>query len=420
MADSSTVSTVDTQNLPSEATKSEAWRPMAPRLPLVPQLRERLLDRTAAWLASHGITRIALYPGGRHSRAILRQPWLAYGIEVVAILDDTPSRDRIAGVPVRRPADAVTRPDFQALVLSSTEHEEKLGPRARSTFAGTGVRVVSLYQPDDSMWDEDSTIERLIARGLSLSDARWLVHNRGERHDALLPIIPAARTELHARRYELAGEIARERGADRIADLACGTGYGSRLLATIGNAKTEGVDLDPGAIDYAQRHYSGDGQSVFHIADACHTPLASNTFDLAASFETIEHIENATGLLAELHRVLKPGGQLVMSTPNRVGPTPYHVHDFGLPEFSAIVESCFQIERWIGQNPTDEVYTPDLPPGMWPIDTAAALEERWQSGGGKPQFLIAVARKPHTTTRPNAPNHVNAIVSWLRDPPSAG
>jgi SAM-dependent methyltransferase len=395
---------------------AQAWQPRAPRLPLVPQLRERLLDRTAAWLAAHGIKRIALYPGGRHTRAIIRQPWLFHGIEVAAVLDDRPQRDHLTGVPVLTPAQAAESPTFQAVVLSTTEHEEQLSQRAHAAFAKTAVKVVSLYLPDDTLWDATATVERLVARGISLNDARWLVDNRGERHDALLPIIPPARTELHARRYELAADIALQHNATRIADAASGTGYGSRMLATIANARTDGVDLDPQAVDYAQRHHACNGRCAFHHADACDTGLASDTYDLAASFETIEHVVNATGLVAELHRILKPGGTLVISTPNRIGPTPYHVHDFGFPEFAAMIESAFTIERWIGQSATDEVYSPDLPPGMWPIDPVAAMDEKWTSGGGKPQFLIAIARKGEGR---RATSHLDAITAWMRRAPGA-
>lgn len=414
MADDPAVSALNTQKPPTE--QPQTWRPRAPRLPLVPQLRERLLDRTAAWLAMSGVTRIALYPGGRHTRAIIRQPWLFHGIEVAAVLDDKPSCPSIAGVPVLTPADSASDPGFQAVVLSTTEHEDALRERAHTAFAGTAVRVVSLYLPDDRAWEADATLERLIARGLSLEDARWLVDNRGERHDALLPIIPPARTELHARRYELAAEVALQSNAQRIADAASGTGYGSRLLSTIAGAETDGVDLDPHAVDYAQRHHACNGQCTFHHADACDTSLPSNTYDLAASFETIEHVQNATGLVTELHRILKPGGALVISTPNRIGPTPYHVHDFGFPEFAAMIQSAFAIDRWIGQSATDEVYSPDLPPGMWPIDPIAAAEERWTSGGGKPQFLIAVARKGEGR---KATNHLDAITAWMRRAPGA-
>ena len=402
---------------PHSATPSEpeAWQPKAPRLPLVPQLRERLLDRTAAWLASCGITRIALYPGGRHTRAVIRQPWLAHGIQVAAVLDDQPSVLALAGVPVMTPSDAARSPAFQAVVLSTTEHEETLAERAHAAFAGTAVRIVSLYVPDDTLWRAEATLERLISRGLSLEDARWLVDNRGERHDALLPIIPPARTELHARRYELAGQIAKASGAERVADVASGTGYGSRMMATIADAAVEGVDLDLKAVDYAQRYHACEGRCGFHEADACDTPLRSSAFDLAASFETIEHVRDAPGLIAELHRVLKPGGRVVISTPNRIGPTPYHAHDFGFPEFAALVESAFTVERWIGQSATDEVHSSDLPPGMWSIDPAAARDERWTGGGGKPQFLIAIARKRDLASDAMRPNgYMDAIVTWLR------
>lgn len=399
--------------------RADPWRPTAPRLPLVPQLRERLLDRTAAWLSARGVRRIALYPGGRHTRAILRQPWLMHGIEVSAVLDDTPKASAVAGVPVWTPAEAARSPAFQAVVLSTTEHEEALGQRARAAFADTAVEVVGLYLPDDELWEAQATMERLVARGVPLADARWLVDHRGERHDALLPIIPPARTELHARRYELAAAVALEHGAARVADIACGTGYGVRLLAMISGARAEGVDLDPAAVDYARRTHGLDGRCVFHAADACRTPLPSASFDVAASFETIEHVRDASGLVAELHRVLAPGGRLVMSTPNRLGPTPYHVHDFGFPEFAAMVAGGFEVERWIGQSATDEVFSPDLPPGMWPLDKAAAMHDRWPTGPGRPQFLIAQARKG-ASERPARAGHVEAIVSWLRSGPPAG
>ncbi len=415
MADDEPVSAPHTHRPTTDHGTPQAWQPKSPRLAVVPQLRERLLDRTAAWLAAHGVTRIALYPGGRHTRAIIRQPWLFHGIRVTAVLDDQPSRDDVAGVPVKTPTAAASNPTFQAIILSTTEHEEAVGERARAAFAGTPVRIVSLYVPDDTVWEADTTIERLIAGGLSLEDARWLVTNRTERHDALQSIIPPARTELHARRYELAAEVAKQNGAKRIADVASGTGYGSRILGTIAGARTDGVDIDAEAVDYAARQHGCDGACSFHAADACDTPLSSNAYDLAASFETIEHVQDATGLVAELRRILKPGGRLVISTPNRLGPTPHHVHDFGFADFSAMIESGLAVERWIGQNPSDEVYSPDLPPGMWPIDPIAARDERWPTGGGKPQFLIAIARKDGNAG-PKPAGHLDAIVSWMRTP----
>lgn len=379
------------------AVAPPVWRPRAPRLPLVPQLRERVLDRTAAWLAAKGVRRIALYGMGRHSRAIIRQPWLFHGISVVAVLDDQPTAASLVGVRVLSPAQARAGAagPIDAVVVSTTQYEDQIAERAAEAFAGTGVEVVRLYTPDDTIWEPETTVERLIGRGLSVEDARWLVENRGERHDALLPIIPPARTELHARRYELAASVLAEVGGRSAADLACGTGYGSELLATLGQAeRVVGVDLDPGAVGYAARRHGADGRATFRCADATNTGLEEASFDLCASFETIEHVEDAAGLVGELARVLRPGGTLVVSTPNRLGPTPYHVHDFGFVEFRAVLRTRFEVDTWIGQLPNDEVYAPDLPPGMWRLSVAHAEREEWTTGGGRPDFLIAVCRKP--------------------------
>ncbi len=379
---------------PSEAA---VWKPRAPRLALVPQLRERVLDRTAAWLAARGVRRIALYGMGRHSRAIIRQPWLLHGIEVAAVLDDRPTGSRLVGVPVLLPAEARDGAAgvIDAVVVSSTVYEDQIADRAAEVFAGSSVEIVRLYTPDDSVWDVGPTIERLVARGLERTDAEWLVHNRAERHDAMLPVIPPARTELHLRRYEMAAGVALERGARTAADLACGTGYGSELLARVAGLRSVvGADIDADAVRYAGRYHDADGRARFVCADATDTGLESGSIDLIASFETIEHVVDTGGLLAEFDRLLRPGGTLVVSTPNRMGPTPYHVHDFGFPEFSAALRSRFQVVDWFGQLPTDDVYAADLPPGMWRLAAKDAARDVWPGGGGRPDFLLAVCRKP--------------------------
>jgi|GEM_PF-3319395 len=394
---------------PASPPPAQVWKPRAPRLALVPQLRERVLDRTAAWLAARGVRRIALYGQGRHSRAIIRQPWLFHGITVVAVLDDQPTAARLVGVPVMLPAEARDggAGQIDAVVVSSTEYEDRIADRAAEVFGGTGVEIVRLYTPDDSVWDTEPTIERLVAHGLDRTDADWLVHNRAERHDAMLPIIPPARTELHLRRYELAASVAIERGASVAADLACGTGYGCDLLAAVaGLSRVTGVDIDPDAVRYAARYHHAGGRASFRCADATDTGLGPASVDLVASFETIEHVRDTDGLLAEFDRVLRPGGTLVISTPNQLGPTPYHVHDFGFTEFASALRSRFKIVEWFGQLPRDEVYAGDLPPGVWRLSAHDAERDLWPGGGGRPDFLLAVCRKPdrEASASPTAPS----------------
>ena len=382
-----------------DGSGSSVWKPRSPRLAVLPQLRERVLDRTAAWLAAEGVRRIALYGMGRHTRAVIRQPWLFHGIRVVAVLDDQPRARSLAGVPVMEPgslltADLAADLRVDAVVVSTTQYEDQISDRAHELFDGAGIRVVRLYTPDDSIWEPGQTIERIVACGIRRADAEWLVHNRGERHDAMLPIIPPARTELHARRYELAADLLLAAGGHDAADVACGTGYGSELLCTIGGAgRVCGVDLDPRAVAYAARYHHAGDRAEFRCADACDTGLASESFDLVASFETIEHVQDADGLLAELHRIMRPGATLVISTPNQLGPTPYHVHDFGFGDFRALLRARFEVLSWIGQHPGDEVYAEDLPPGMWRLSARHAERDEWPGGGGRPDFLIAVCRK---------------------------
>jgi len=369
------------------------WTPRAPRLPLVQQLRERLADRTAAWLAARGVGRIALYPGGRHARALVRQPWRSHGLEVVAILDDAGGARTIAGVPVVRPTDVLAWDDAdrpRAVVLCTTEYEDRLGERARAVLGGSGVEVVRLYTPDDAAWEAGASVDRLVGLGLSEPEASWLVAHRGERHDALLPVLPAARTELHARRYELAAALLAEHApGGRVADVACGTGYGAELLVRAGGAgEVVGVDVDERAVAYAGRRHGVGGRARFVCADACATGLASGGFDFAVSFETIEHVRDAQGLVGELARLTGDGGRAIVSTPNALGPTPYHVHDFDMASFEAVLASRFDVVGWFGQRAVDECFADDLPPGVWRLGPAAR-DGVWEGGGGRPEILIA-------------------------------
>lgn len=378
-----------------DGNQASVWKPRAPRLAVLPQLRERVLDRTAAWLAAVGVQKIALYGMGRHTRAVIRQPWLFHGIRVVAVLDDQPRARMLVGVPVMEPGSLLAADlGVDAVVVSTTQYEDQISDRAHDLFDGAGIRVVRLYTPDDTIWEPGQTVERIVACGVGRADAEWLVHNRGERHDAMLPIIPPARTELHARRYELAADLLLSAGGHDAADVASGTGYGSELLCSIGGAgRVCGVDLDAGAVAYANRYHHAGNRAVFRCADACDTGLESESFDLVASFETIEHVRDADGLLAELHRIMRPGATLVISTPNQLGPTPYHVHDFGFQEFRALLRARFEVVSWIGQHPSDEVYAEDLPPGMWRLSARHAERDEWPGGGGRPDFLIAVCRR---------------------------
>ncbi len=385
-----------TDSVDSKLAASFAHRmrnPGSPALPLLQALRNQVLERTAAMFRAQGITDIALFGAGGHTRPIVRQPWTRYGVSVRVIFDDHPTRPAMGGIPIAKPCREDLPDVVGAIVISSQCYEHKLFGRASKIFAEFDLPIVKLYTTDDAPYQADRTLERLASLpDLTLDEARWLVENRGERHDALLPMLPPARTELHIRRYELAADLIDRIDASIVADLACGTGYGSTVLAHDHDITYLGVDIDLPTIRYAQKRY-GSPTHQFHCASAIELPIGDSEVDLIASFETIEHIEETEKLCAQYARILKPDGLLVVSTPHKLGPTPHHVYDWDLEEFINALEPNFKIIELIGQLPVDEVFDPSLPPGMWYLDpTQSGNQPNIQPTVRRPDFLIAIAK----------------------------
>jgi FkbM family methyltransferase len=179
--------------------------------------------------------------------------------------------------------------------------------------------------------------------------------------------------------------------AASVADLACGTGYAATILTNGNEANYIGVDIDARAIDYASRRHGGERRS-FLCASATSTPIDDASIDLVASFETIEHVEDTAGLVTEYARVLSKRGILVVSTPNKLGYTEHHVHDFSGDDLVAALSERFDVLRVIGQLANDSTYEPDLPPGMWHLDDSDAQ-------GRRPDYTIVIARL-RGSTRP--------------------
>lgn len=98
-------------------------------------------------------------------------------------------------------------------------------------------------------------------------------------------------------------------GTRRILDVGCGTGTMLTYLARFGSA--EGVDIDTEAIEYCRAR--GLKQVSQSAADSL--PFANDTFDLVTALDVVEHIDDDLGVLREVRRVLRPGGQLLLTVP---------------------------------------------------------------------------------------------------------
>ena len=139
-----------------------------------------------------------------------------------------------------------------------------------------------------------------------------------------------------------------------VLDCACGEGYGSRILADAARSVC-GVDIDAETIEHATRRYATDGLS-FTRASALELPFGDDRFDVVVSFETLEHLAEHDELMSEFRRVLRPGGFLVMSSPDKKTysddtgvENEFHVRELYRDQLEALLDRYFPNFRLFGQ-----------------------------------------------------------------------
>ena len=166
----------------------------------------------------------------------------------------------------------------------------------------------------------------------------------------------------HLQRYRWAAEFV---VGKQVLDMACGSGYGSAMLASAGATHVSGFDRSAATVVSARRAWPALNLE-FDVADADYLPVPDSSFDVYVSFETIEHVDDDEVLLAEATCVLRPGGLLLVSTPNRDLLDPgitihdrpfnrYHTREYRHAEFEERLSRHFATVTWYGQRP----FSPD-------------------------------------------------------------
>jgi SAM-dependent methyltransferase len=200
----------------------------------------------------------------------------------------------------------------------------------------------------------------------------------------------------HLVRYWWATGLAEGR---RVLDAGCGVGYGSAMLAGAGAAEVVGIDVAAGAVEAASA--AAPANATFAVADVHALPFEDARFDLVVCFEVIEHVERQDEVIAELARVLAPGGVLAVSSPNRdVYPSgnPHHVHEYVPEELRAALAERFphvELRRqhdWVASAVLDDEQAADAALASRP---ELALAKVFSAAPGSETYTIALAgREP--------------------------
>jgi SAM-dependent methyltransferase len=148
----------------------------------------------------------------------------------------------------------------------------------------------------------------------------------------------------HVAAYRFAGRLA----GGLIIDAGAGEGYGADLLSGPDRAVVA-LELDPAAAGHGARRYPG----VRWIrVDLCHLPVRDASADAVVALQVLEHLTCAEGFVESSARALRPGGTLILSTPNRrtfpAQRNPFHVREYDAAELRALLAPRFADVRILG------------------------------------------------------------------------
>ena len=153
---------------------------------------------------------------------------------------------------------------------------------------------------------------------------------------------------MEARFEVIVRELARKRDAiGPTLDVGCGDGF---LLSKVGavcpDLPLHGIDIEDGAVTIARQKLAHrDQQAQLRQGSVYEIPYGINSFSVVLMTEVIEHLEEPSIALEEIHRVLEPGGLLLLTTPHRQPDfqwdEEYHIQEFTWTELSGLLEQQF-------------------------------------------------------------------------------
>jgi 2-polyprenyl-3-methyl-5-hydroxy-6-metoxy-1,4-benzoquinol methylase len=122
----------------------------------------------------------------------------------------------------------------------------------------------------------------------------------------------------HLSKFERVIDYLPRRKGQRLLDIGCFAGTFLAMVDPDAFTYQLGVDILPEQIAYAQQHHGNDKREFRHIADLAALSTIDGQFDCITFIEVIEHlrVDEIRTVLEQAARLLAPGGQLIVTTPN--------------------------------------------------------------------------------------------------------
>jgi ubiquinone/menaquinone biosynthesis C-methylase UbiE len=131
-------------------------------------------------------------------------------------------------------------------------------------------------------------------------------------------VIKNFKNDFHQRRLNCTIELIKDSKTSqnlKLLDLGCGQGhFTEKFKEEFPNYDVYGLDYSISAIDYANSHFKNID---FIVANAYNPPYTDEYFDIVVLNNVWEHVPDPLKLLHSISRILKPNGQLIISTPSR-------------------------------------------------------------------------------------------------------